>query len=102
MISSCMHALNHKHSGEMHSIKKVLKPHFLRSIVPVTHERAIQFMPSELLVEFKGGQTYVGNHMAHSQVSPCVPLFVEVTLIMTIQLPMTHHLTGTSIDVTRT
>ena len=34
-----MHALNHKHPGEMHSIK-VLKPHFLRSIVPLTHERA--------------------------------------------------------------
>lgn len=55
----------------MHSIKKVLKPHFLRSIVPLTHERAIQFMPRELLVEFKGDQTYVGtgNHMAQSSVS---------------------------------
>lgn len=57
--------------------------------------KGLQFMPGELLEEFKGDP---GNHMAQSRVS-LLCLFVVITLIMTILLPGSPT-SVTSIDVT--
>ena len=57
--------------------------------------KGLQFMPGELLEEFKADP---GNHMAQSSVS-LLCLFVVITLIMTILLPGTPT-SVTSIDVT--